>query len=91
MSIIGSHPTSGFRIDLLREAGEAPWKYRGQLATPDAEVALVVVVAASGEVTLEADLDTAVAERVRLLVRQVVKHALAEELTPPRRIQRWRP
>jgi hypothetical protein len=76
---------------MLREEGQPPWHYRGRLATVDAEVPLVVTVGAAGEVALEAELDGVLAERVRLLIRQVVKHALAEEQAPPRRIQRWRP
>jgi hypothetical protein len=91
LGIIGPHPSSGFRIDLIRQADEPPWLYRGTLATAVAELPLIVTVEAAGDVLLEAELEGALAERVRLLVRQVVKHALAEEQAPPRRIQRWRP
>ncbi len=91
LSIIGPHPTSGFRIDLVRASDVAPWHYEGRLATPEHDLRLSVRVALSGEVALTSTLEATLAERVRLLVRQVAKHALTEGQSPPRRIQRWRP
>ncbi len=91
MSIIGPHPTSGFRLDLLRETDLSPWRYSGQLVTPLLQVPLTVDIEANGDVVIAAEIEATLAERVRLLVRQVIKHALSEGQTPPRRIQRWRP
>jgi len=92
--ITGGPPRSGFRVTLERDAG-APLVYRGTVALPTAELGVVAEVAddLSVSVTLEpappdSPLETtALAEKVRLLVRQVVRQGEGE---PARKIVRWR-
>ena len=94
MGIIGHKPETGIRIDVERpQAGGPPWRYRGTVATADAELAVGATITAAGEVQVElagagggADL----AEKIRLILRSVHKHATQDGLPPARRIQRWR-
>ncbi len=100
--ITGGAPASGFRIALDRGPDpRAPYIYRGTVALPETTYTVVAAVAEdlSVHVTLDspnlpapATLD-ALAEKVRLLVRQVVRQsqADAEPTRPPaRKIVRWR-
>jgi hypothetical protein len=93
MSIIGSTPESGVRIDVTRpREGAPPWRYEGEAVTAAARFAVVSTVTAEGDVSVElaADAPPAIAERVRLLMRAAYKHAREDDQPPPRRIVRWR-
>jgi hypothetical protein len=94
MGIVGPRPESGMRIDLLRPArGGPPWRYEGEVVTPENRFALRADVTESGEVRIDAsgDLPEGTASRARLLLRAACKHAKADDAAPPRRIVRWRP
>jgi len=94
VSIVGSHPESGVRIDVERAPGAAPpYRYAGEAVTPTERFGLEAEVDASGAVvvTLQAGAPASLAERARLLLRAAVKHAKDEDTDPPRRIVRWRP
>jgi hypothetical protein len=93
MSIIGSTPETGIRIDVARpREGQPPWRYEGEAVTADARFAVVSTVSAEGEVAVElpAGAPDAIADRVRLLMRAAYKHAREDGQPPPRRIVRWR-
>jgi hypothetical protein len=93
MTIVGSTPESGVRIDVIRpREGGPPWKYAGEAVTSSARFALGITVSATGEVAVElpGDAPDGIAERVRLLLRAAYKHAREDEQPPPRRIVRWR-
>jgi hypothetical protein len=93
MSIVGSNPEGGVRIDVTRPRdGVPPWRYEGEAVTPTARFALVAIVSADGDVVLElpADAPAGIGERVRLLLRAAYKHAREDDQPPPRRIVRWR-
>jgi hypothetical protein len=93
MSIIGSTPESGVRIDVTRpREGGPPWRYEGEAVTATARCGLVCTVSAEGDVSVElpAEAPAAIGERVRLLMRAAYKHAQGDDQPPPRRIVRWR-
>jgi hypothetical protein len=94
MGIVGGRPESGVRILLVRDAKEPgpPWRYRGSLATPDAEHALGAVIDGAGEVIVElVGAPAELAEKVRLILRTVHRQSIADgDRAPPRRIERWR-
>ncbi len=92
-------PTTGLRIVLERE-DSGDLRYAGQILSPAETVAVEAQVAADGSVAVTVqradpvDLDparrAALVEKVRLLVRTLVRQAASDELSPPRRINRWR-
>jgi hypothetical protein len=93
MSIIGSTPESGVRIDVARpREGGPPWRYQGEAVTSTARFALVSTVSAEGDVVVElpAEAPEGIGERVRLLMRAAYKHAREDAQAPPRRVVRWR-
>lgn len=79
-------------------AGEL--RYAGQILSPAETVDVEARVAVDGAVTVTvqraepSDLDparrAALVEKVRLLVRTLVRQATSDDLSPPRRINRWR-
>jgi hypothetical protein len=99
-------PTTGLRIVLEREdrpdaaTGRAALQYVGAILSPAETLQVVALVADDGSVTVDlgatepGDLApsrrAALAEKVRLLVRTLVRQASSDELSPPRRINRWR-
>jgi hypothetical protein len=99
VSIGGEKPESGVRIVLVRprESCDAPWSYQGMAhlakvcfplrVTTANHGAVKVEVGASGDTQPPADLP----ERVRLIVRTVLRQASAEGRPPPWKIARWRP
>jgi hypothetical protein len=91
MGIIGDHPEGGLRFDLERMTSSPPWVYTGTLATPGERHALHITVDASGAVVVhdESMLPGDMAQRTKMLVRTVVKHA-TDGRPPPQRIRRWR-
>jgi hypothetical protein len=93
MSIIGSTPESGVRIDVSRpREGSPPWRYEGEAVTPSARFAIVSTVSAEGDVHVELppEAPEGIGERVRLLMRAAYKHAREDAQPPPRHIVRWR-
>jgi hypothetical protein len=94
--ITGGAPETGFRLVLerLRENETLPCTYRGRVELP--EEAFNVVAEVAGDRTVIVHLNApkgaacdALTEKIRLLVRQVVKDA--EPSTPlSRKIVRWR-
>ena len=93
MSIIGSSPESGIRIDVSRpREGAPPWRYEGEAVTAAARFPLATTVSADGEVLVELppEAPEGIGERVRLLMRAAYKHAREDAQPPPRRIVRWR-
>jgi hypothetical protein len=93
MGIVGSHPETGVRIEVERaREGGPPWRYRGEAVTPHARFAMTAAVTATGDVTIDVapDAPAGLADKARLLVRSVCKHARDESSPPPRRIVRWR-
>ncbi len=93
MSIIGSTPETGIRIDVIRpREGAPPWRYEGEAVTRDARFALAATVSAEGDVVVELGTQApdGIGERVRLLMRAAYKHAREDGQPPPRRIVRWR-
>jgi hypothetical protein len=93
MGIVGHHPESGFRIEVERpRAGDAPWRYEGEVVTPSDRYRVAAVLGEDGGVSVElqSGAPAQLAEKTRLLVRSAWKHARDEEAPPPRRIVRWR-
>jgi hypothetical protein len=93
MSIIGSTPETGVRIDVSRpREGSPPWRYEGEAVTSTARFLLVSTVSAEGDVVVELPpgAPEGIGERVRLLLRAAYKHAREDTQPPPRRIVRWR-
>jgi hypothetical protein len=93
MGIVGHRPETGVRIDIARgRAGGPPWRYEGEAVTPSERFRVVAVVGDDGTVSVElqSDAPAGLAEKVRLLVRAVWKHAHDDDAPPPRRIVRWR-
>ena len=93
MSIIGSTPESGVRIDVARgREGGPPWRYEGEAVTSTTRFALVAMVSAEGDVVVELppEAPEGIGERVRLLMRAAYKHAREDAQPPARRIVRWR-
>jgi hypothetical protein len=94
VGIVGGRPESGVRVDVerAREPAQAPWRYEGEAATPEAAHRVAVVVEAGGAVSVELppEAPAGLAEKVRLIVRAAWKHAHDDGAPPPRRIVRWR-
>jgi hypothetical protein len=93
MGIVGHHPETGVRIDVERErAGGPPWRYEGEAVTPSERFRVAALIAEDGAVSVElqSGAPAGLAEKARLLVRTVWKHAHEDEAAPPRRIVRWR-
>ena len=95
MAIVGDHPQRGIRFILERAEAAAvatpPCVYGGAAFTPDTRHALKIAVDAEGNATCaDAGVPDDIREKARLLVRTMVRHALAEGTAPPRRIMRWR-
>jgi hypothetical protein len=97
MGIVGPRPESGVRIDVQRaRLGGPPWRYEGEATTPGESLPVRIVVEADGGVTVDLGGDatpahSALAEKVRLMLRAAWKHGQDGEAAPPRRIVRWRP
>ncbi len=96
MSIVGSQPESGMRLSLERRGGGPLWTYEGHIATSEGIIATSVTVLGD-HVEIAPGLSPDLAERVRLLVKSVVRAARTTRTTrttedgpPPRRIERWR-
>jgi hypothetical protein len=96
-------PTTGLRIVLERAdapGSTAALHYVGHVLSPAETLEVTAVVAEDGSVavnlgtteptTLAVARQAALAEKVRLLVRTLVRQAKTDELPPPRRINRWR-
>jgi hypothetical protein len=94
MPIVGGHPETGVRFALERAVhGGPPWLYRGEAWTPEARIALEIVVTVEGDVRVRSDGDAPVEliEKARLLFRALFKQASATPgAEPPRRVVRWR-
>ena len=93
MSIVGSHPESGVRIDVARDlSAQAPWRYEGEVVTPSERFRVAAVLEQDGMVSVELQTGApaSLAEKTRLLVRAAWKHASEEDSPPPRHIVRWR-
>lgn len=97
MAVTGEKPESGVRIELARERGAStPLVYEGSAETPDAVIGVRVTVAAEGEVKVDytepndPHATRELEDRVRMLVRTVLKHAKSDGVAPPLRISRWR-
>jgi hypothetical protein len=93
MSIIGSTPESGVRVDVTRpREGGPPWRYEGEAVTSTARFALAATVSAEGEVRVDLapHAPEGIGDRVRLLMRAAYKHAREDAQPPPRHIVRWR-
>jgi len=93
MGIVGDVPESGIRIEVERPRdGGPPWRYAGAVITPDARFALLATVSAEGDVAVELapNAPEELAQKARLLLRSVWKHARADNTAPPRRVGRWR-
>jgi hypothetical protein len=93
MSIVGSSPESGVRIDVTRpREGGPPWQYAGEAVTSATHFALSATVSAEGDVVVDlpGEAPEGVADRVRLLLRAAYKHAREDGQPPPRRVVRWR-
>ncbi len=92
MSVAGGRPAHGLRLRLERAGAGEPLRYEGVASTAQRDFALQITVEASGAVavTTEEGAPADLAEKARLIVRAALRHAQAEGLGPPRRIQRWR-
>ena len=97
-------PTTGLRIVLERaeqaSGASGGLRYAGRVLSPAETLELEALVDDAGAVavnvlhaepaTLEPARRAALTEKVRLLVRSLVRQAATDDLTPPRRINRWR-
>jgi len=93
MSIVGSSPESGVRVDVTRpREGGPPWRYQGEAVTSTARFDLAATVSAEGEVRVDLpeQAPEGIGDRVRLLLRAAYKHAREDAQPPPRHIVRWR-
>ncbi|MGH7270603.1 MAG: hypothetical protein ACREJ3_09245 [Polyangiaceae bacterium] len=97
MTIIGSRPESGVRIDVQRSRGGGPpWHYCGEAALAEARFEVEATIGADGSVQVRAlpggsrAPDRELIERLRLVLRGAWKHAQKDDTPPPRRIVRWR-
>jgi hypothetical protein len=95
--IVGDRPETGLRIAIERppSPGAPPLTYMGAVHAPGASHAVEVHVGEDGEVTVRfleappAD-EAALADRVRLVVRTVLRRAQGDGRPAPLRIHRWR-
>jgi hypothetical protein len=93
MQIVGDRLESGIRVHLERALDVGPpWKYHGAAVTPVARFELSMALSADGavHVDLAPGAPAGVAEKLYLLGRVLLKHALADGAPPPRRLVRWR-
>jgi hypothetical protein len=95
VAIVGDHPQRGIRFILERAeepgAEAPPCVYAGAAFTPDTRHLLRIAVDAEGNATCDSgSVPEDIREKARLLVKTMVRHALAEGTAPPRRIMRWR-
>lgn len=90
MAIVGDRPSTGVRFQLDRVATEPRLVYEGEIVTPEREFSVRAEVDETGEVSVTTESGDELADKARLLVRTVVRHAASEGEPPPRRIQRWR-
>jgi hypothetical protein len=93
MGIVGHHPETGIRVDVERARdGGPPWRYDGEAVTPACRFQCAAHLHDDGRVVVELEpgAPTALAEKVRLLLRAAWKHAEDEAVRPPRHIVRWR-
>lgn len=93
MAIVGPHLESGVRVVAERPVSEGPpWRYEGQAATHEGRFDLVARLCGDGAVvvTLTPEPPEGLADKVRLILRAMWRHALEEGVAPPRRIARWR-
>lgn len=97
MAIVGDRPEQGVRLRLDKKdepaavgASADSLVYEGQISTPDADFAVRIEADPSGNVVVATEAGPELAEKARLMVRTVLRHATSEGLAPPRRIQRWR-
>ena len=94
--ITGGLPESGFRVELERGAEGPPFVYRGRLALPEAFYDLRVEVGTDKQVGVTLALPEAhpeagsLPEKIRLLVRTVVRQTEESGAAPARKIVRWR-
>jgi hypothetical protein len=94
VGIVGGHPESGVRVDMVRPTREGPpWRYEGDATTPGKSFRLTAEVTADGSVSVDLppEAPPGLADKVRLLTRAAWKHAREDDVPPPRRIVRWRP
>jgi hypothetical protein len=94
MGIVGDRPESGIRIAVERAQGGPPWCYEGTATTPGEDFALAATIDAHGEVVVEVGpgAPPELAEKVRLILRAVVRQATADGAgEPARKVVRWRP
>ena len=94
MGIVGHRPESGIRITVERQASGPPWRYEGTATTPDDDFPLAATIDEEGEVAVEAgpSAPPELAEKVRLILRAVVRQAKADgDGAPARKVVRWRP
>lgn len=89
MPIASDRPETGVRIAIERDArqNDPPWTYRGSVHLPDRSIPLEVVVGGDGAVSVALE-EAELAEKVRLIVRTVVRQAEGDP--PAWRIVRWR-
>jgi hypothetical protein len=93
MSIAGTYPESGVRIDVQRQlAGGPPWLYEGEAVTPSTRFRLAARLEENGAVTIDLSggAPAGLAAKARLIVRAVWRRAREDTVMPPRRIVRWR-
>jgi hypothetical protein len=98
-------PSTGLKIVLERTeapgaSAGAALHYAGQVLSAAETLDVTALVAEDGSVAVHvgttepagvaAERQAALAEKVRLLVRTLVRQAKTDDLPPPRRINRWR-
>jgi hypothetical protein len=95
MGIVGERPESGVRITVERPRdGGPPWRYEGMASTPAEAFAITAMIDEGGEVTVAVDARAPpdLAEKVRLMLRAVVRQAKVDgDGAPARKVVRWRP
>lgn len=90
MAIVGDRPSHGVRFRLERALQPEPLVYEGQISTAERDFKVRAELLADGDVAVTTDAGADLAEKTRLLVRTVLRHAQTEGQAPPRLIQRWR-
>ena len=96
---MGDRPTKGFRLTVERgHSEEAPWSYRGAVATSEGQWPIELRIESDGDVTVRAPEGVAASvsegdllEKVRLIARTSYRQSKADgDGAPPRKIVRWR-
>ena len=99
MSIVGDLPSKGLRLTVARGySEEAPWSYRGEVATPEGTWAIELQIDGGGEVSVHAPAGVGpgvserdLLEKIRLIARTSYRQSKADgDAAPPRKIVRWR-